>query len=60
VVVDQIGYLPVSRDGAVLFFHLINASYEHASTVLTSNKGFKEWGNILGDEFMAAALVDRL
>jgi DNA replication protein DnaC len=60
LVVDEIGYLPVSRDGAVLFFQLINARYEHASTVLTSNKGFEEWGQILGDEVMAGALIDRL
>ena len=59
LVVDEIGYLPVNRDGAVLFFQLINARYEHASTVLTSNKGF-EMGEILGDEVMAAALIDRL
>jgi DNA replication protein DnaC len=60
LIVDEIGYLPVSRDGAVLFFQLINTRYEHASTVLTSNKGFEEWGEILGDEVMAAALIDRL
>ena len=60
LIVDEIGYLPVSRDGAVLFFQLINARYEHASTVLTSNKGFEDWGTILGDEVMAAALIDRL
>ncbi len=60
LVVDEIGYLPVNRDGAVLFFQLINARYEHASTVLTSNKGFEDWGDILGDEVMAAALIDRL
>ena len=60
LIVDEIGYWPVSRDGAVLFFQLINARYEHAATVLTSNKGFEEWGAILGDEVMAAALIDRL
>jgi len=60
LIVDEIGYLPVSRDGAVLFFQLINARYEHASTVLTSNKGSEEWGEILGDEGMAAARIDRL
>ena len=60
MVVDEIGYLPVSREGAVLFFQLINARHEHASTVLTSNKGFDEWGQVLGDEVMAAALIDRL
>ena len=60
LVVDEIGYLPVSQDGAVLFFQLINARHERVSTVLTSNKGFEEWGNVLGDEVMAAALIDRL
>ena len=58
--VDEIGYLPVSRSGATLFFQLIARRYEHASTVVTSNKGFEEWGRILGDEVMAAALLDRL
>ena len=60
LVVDEIGYLPLSQDGAVLFFQLINARHERASTVLTSNKGFEEWGGVLGDEVMAAALIDRL
>ena len=60
LVVDEIGYLPVNQDGAVLFFQLINARHERASTVLTSNKGFEDWGGVLGDEVMAAALIDRL
>ncbi len=60
LVVDEIGYLPVSPTGAMLFFQLINRRYERASTVLTSNKGFEEWGQIFGDEVMAAALIDRL
>jgi DNA replication protein DnaC len=50
----------VSPTGAMLFFQLINRRYEHASTVLTSNKGFEDWGDVLGDEVMAAALIDRL
>jgi hypothetical protein len=44
----------------MLFFQLINRRYEHASTVLTSNKGFEDWGGVVGDEVMAAALIDRL
>jgi DNA replication protein DnaC len=60
LVVDEIGYLPVSRTGAMLFFQLMSRRYEHASTVLTSNKSFEEWGEIFGDEVMAAALIDRL
>jgi len=58
-VVDEIGYLPVNQDGAALFFQLIDARHEKASTVLTSNKGFEDWGGVLGDEVMAA-LIDRL
>jgi DNA replication protein DnaC len=60
LVVDEIGYLPINHTGAVLFFQLMNRRYEAASTVLTSNKGFEEWGEILGDEVMAAALIDRV
>jgi DNA replication protein DnaC len=60
LVVDEIGYLPISRTGAMLFFQLMARRYERASTVLTSNKGFEEWGEIFGDEVMAAALIDRL
>ena len=60
MVVDEIGYLPVSQTGAVLFFQLMSRRYEHASTVMTSNKGFEEWGEVLGDEVMAAALIDRI
>ena len=60
LIVDEIGYLPISRTGAMLFFQLMSRRYEHASTVLTSNKGFEEWGEIFGDDVMAAALIDRL
>ena len=44
----------------MLFFQFINARHEKSSTVLTSNKSFEEWGSVLGDEVMAAALIDRL
>ena len=60
LIVDEIGYLPISRTGAMLFFQLMSRRYEHASTVLTSNKGFEDWGDIFGDDVMAAALIDRL
>ena len=60
LVVDEIGYLPVSRTGAMHFFQLMSRRYESASTVLTSNKSFEEWGEIFGDEVMAAALIDGL
>jgi DNA replication protein DnaC len=60
LVVDEIGYLPISHTGAVLFFQLMNLRYEHASNVLTSHKGFEEWGEVFGDDVMAAALIDRV
>src|SRR5207248_10143738 len=60
LVVDELGYLPISRTGAMLFFQLMSRRYEHASTVLTSNKGFEDWGEVFGDDVMASALIDRL
>jgi DNA replication protein DnaC len=60
MIVDEIGYLPISRTGAMLFFQVMARRYERASTVLTSNKSFEEWGDIFGDAVMAAALIDRL
>jgi DNA replication protein DnaC len=60
LVVDEIGYLPITRNGAMLFFQLMARRYETASTVLTSNKPFDEWGVIFGDDLMAGALIDRL
>ena len=60
LIVDEIGYLPVSANGANLFFQLVNARYERNSTVLTSNKSFKDWGDIFGDTVVASALLDRL
>ena len=60
LVVDEIGHLPGSQDGAVLFFQLVNARHERASTALTANKGGEEWDAALGDDIMAAALIDRL
>ena len=60
LVVDELGYLPISRTGAMLFFQLMSRRYETASTVLTSNKGFEDWGEVFGDDVMASALIDRL
>jgi len=60
LVVDEIGYLPINHLGAVLFFQLMNRRYERASTVLTSNKGFEQWGEVFSDDVMAAALIDRV
>src|SRR5439155_14882256 len=60
LVVDEIGYLPISRTGAMHFFQLMSRRYETGSTILTSNKSFDEWGEVFGDDVMAGALIDRL
>jgi DNA replication protein DnaC len=60
LIVDEIGYLPVTAGGANLFFQLVNARYERGAMILTSNRGFGEWGEIFGDQVVATALLDRL
>jgi DNA replication protein DnaC len=60
LIVDEIGYLPVVPGGGNLFFQLVNARYERGSMILTSNRGFAEWGEVFGDPVVATALLDRL
>ena len=60
LVIDEIGYLPIPENGTNLFFQVVNTRYEKGSMVLTSNKSFKEWGDIFGDAVAAAAMLDRL
>ena len=60
LVVDEIGYLPLERQAANLLFALVARRYERGSIILTSNRGFEAWGEILGDAMVAAALIDRL
>jgi DNA replication protein DnaC len=60
LVVDEIGYLPVTPGGGNLFFQLVNARYEKGAMILTSNRGFAEWGDIFGSPVVATALLDRL
>ena len=60
LIVDEIGYLPVIPGGGNLFFQLVNARYEKGAMIMTSNRGFAEWGDIFGDAVVATALLDRL
>jgi DNA replication protein DnaC len=60
LIVDEIGYLPVIQGGGNLFFQLVNARYERGAMILTSNRGFAEWGEVFGDPVVATALLDRL
>jgi DNA replication protein DnaC len=60
LVVDEVGYLPLERSAANLLFALVSRRYERGSITVTSNRGFEQWGEILGDAMVAAALIDRL
>lgn len=60
LIVDEIGYLPLDRGDANLFYQLVSRWYERGSLILTSNKPFREWGEIFADEVVAAAILDRL
>jgi DNA replication protein DnaC len=60
IVIDEVGYIPFEADAANLFFQLISNRYERASVIVTSNKPFGRWGEVFGDETVAAAMIDRL
>jgi DNA replication protein DnaC len=60
LLVDEIGYLPLSRAEANMVFQLVSRRYERGSIVVTSNKAFSEWGQVLGDDVLASAILDRL
>jgi DNA replication protein DnaC len=60
LVIDEVGYTKLSPEQAHHFFELVTARYEHGSIILTSNTSFAQWGNLLGDEILATALLDRL
>jgi DNA replication protein DnaC len=60
LVIDEVGYQPLDRPEANLVFQVISKRYEKGSTLLTSNKGFGEWGQVFGDEVLATAILDRL
>ena len=60
LVVDEVGYIPFEQDAANLFFQLVSSRYEHASLILTSNLPFARWGDVFGDQVVAAAMIDRI
>ncbi|MFQ6613080.1 MAG: IS21-like element helper ATPase IstB [Fidelibacterota bacterium] len=60
IIIDEIGYTPIERREANLFFNLISETYEQTSLIITSNKSFESWAEMMGDSIMTTALLDRL
>jgi DNA replication protein DnaC len=60
LIIDEIGYLPLSQQEANLFFRLVVRRYERASLIITSNKSFLDWGETFNDPVLATAILDRL
>jgi len=60
LILDELGYLPLSHPEASLFFRLIARRYERGSLIVTSNKSFLDWGEVFNDQVLATAILDRL
>ena len=60
IIIDEVGYIPFDQDAANLFFQLVASRYEQGSIMVTSNLPFGRWGEVFGDEVVAAAMIDRL
>jgi DNA replication protein DnaC len=60
IIIDELGYLALTKQTAKLFFQLISKRYESGSIIITTNKPFEEWGEVFNDDIVAAAVLDRL
>ncbi len=60
LIIDELGYLPLTGEAAAALFQVVNRRYGHGSIVLTTNRGISQWGEIFDDPVVAAAMLDRL
>lgn len=60
LIIDEIGYLPIDKNGVNLLFQLISKRYEKSSTIITTNQPFSKWGEVFSDNILANAILDRL
>jgi len=60
LILDELGYIPFSREGAELLFQVLAERYEKGSVMITTNLGFADWTRVFGEQNMTAALLDRL
>ena len=60
LIINEIGYLPIDRQSATLFFQLISRRYERGPMILTSNQSFATWAEVFGDRVIASAIPDRV
>ncbi|BCB96792.1 hypothetical protein JZK55_17140 [Dissulfurispira thermophila] len=60
LIIDELGYMPITREQANLLFQLISMRYEKGSIILTSNYNFDEWGKVFEDPVVASAIIDRV
>ena len=60
LIIDEIGYLPIDKEGTNLLFQLISRRYMNKSTIITTNIHFNKWGEVFNDEMLANAILDRL
>jgi len=60
LIIDELGYMPITKEQANLLFQLVSIRYEKGSIILTSNYNFEDWGQIFQDNVVAAAIIDRI
>ncbi len=60
LIIDEVGFLPIDKQGANMLFQLINKRYEKSSTIITTNQPFSKWSEVFGDAVLANAILDRL